>query len=444
MSYFSRFPFVAFTVDGGTTYNVVSDVLRRIAVKEETKENYSLYEEYIVQDGETPETVSHKFYNDTQYHWVVMMLNDIIDPRFDWPLSDTQLYDYVNNKYSGNINGIKHYTISEDNDIVIDSTQVTTKVFAYNHWNFPSNIATLYQMAFQGGNISGFSEAEKAVINLLQQPSDDNLPGSGVLYRGDIDHNFRSLSNGASFSDVITASDALKELGIELALKRSDPNSIGVANKANETYNEHVAYNIIRPMVETGNSTGLLRYLSVSSYSPSANGIIGFYSNSTHSFSLAYNKGLGTNILEVASNITPSSGNVDIHNLLKEVAQTKYLNGDVTRSTFHGAVNTANTDTDINVLINFRNRTLDESSSLYANANVLLNIMISNATIRPLILDSSDKITVVEYENTFPNAYGVTNLEYESKLNEQKRTIKVLRPKYLTSFLAEFEALVNG
>jgi hypothetical protein len=39
---------------------------------------------------------------------------------------------------------------------------------------------------------------------------------------------------------------------------------------------------------------------------------------------------------------------------------------------------------------------------------------------------------------------AITNLEYESSLNEEKRTIKVLRPKYLSSFLAEFEALVNG
>ena len=123
MTYFSKMPYLAYTLDSGKTYNVVSDVLRRIAVNEQTKENYSLYEEYTVQDGETPETVSFKYYNDPQYHWVILLLNDIIDPRFDWPLTETQLYDYVNNKYSGNISGVNNYTITQDSDIFVDPTQ---------------------------------------------------------------------------------------------------------------------------------------------------------------------------------------------------------------------------------------------------------------------------------------------------------------------------------
>lgn len=441
MSYFSRFPLVAYTIDGGTTYNVVSDVLRRISVKEETKENYSLYEEYIVQDGETPETVSHKFYNDTQYHWVVMLLNDIIDPRFDWPLSDAQLYDYVNTKYEGNINGIKHYTVSEDSDIVVDSTIETSNTFVYANWNFPSNIDTLYKYAFAGGNISGLSNAEKAVVSILQQPSNDNLPGSGILLRGDLNHSFRTTANVVDPSNVITSADSLASLSIELGLKRSDPNSINQANQANETYNEHVAYHIIRPIVETGNATGLLSFLNVTSGGPIWNSL-GTYSNSTHYFTIT--RPLTSEIGRIAIGNAPTSANVALDNLLKEQAQTKYLNGDITRSTFHGHFYTSNTDTDINVLTQFRNRTLDVNSSLYANANILLNLMISNATIYPLILESSDPITVEGSKILFQNAYPVTNIEYESKLNEQKRTIKLLRPKYLTAFLAEFEALVNG
>jgi hypothetical protein len=125
MTYFSKLPLIPYSVDSGRTFKVVSDILRRVSVNQQTKENYAIYEEYTIQDGETPESVSFKLYGDPQYHWVVMLLNDIIDPRYDWPLTDTQLFDFVDTKYSGNISGVKYHTLSADDDTVVDSTQLT-------------------------------------------------------------------------------------------------------------------------------------------------------------------------------------------------------------------------------------------------------------------------------------------------------------------------------
>lgn len=127
MSYFARFPLFAYTINNGETFSLVSDILRRISVTEQTKENFSLYEKYEIKDGETPEIVSFKFYNDPQYHWVIMLLNDIIDPRFDWPLTESQLYEYAYTKYSGNIAATKYYTVSSDDLTVVDPTQAILK-----------------------------------------------------------------------------------------------------------------------------------------------------------------------------------------------------------------------------------------------------------------------------------------------------------------------------
>jgi hypothetical protein len=123
MTYFSRFPYVAYTVDSGATFSVVADILRRISVSQETKENYSLYEQYIVKEKETPEIVSFKFYNDSQYHWLILLINDIIDPRFGWPLTEKQLYDYVNTKYGSAASDIRYYTISQSDLTQVDPTQ---------------------------------------------------------------------------------------------------------------------------------------------------------------------------------------------------------------------------------------------------------------------------------------------------------------------------------
>ncbi len=124
MTYFSRFPLVGYTVNSGVSYSLVADILRRISVATETKENYALYEEYTIKDEETPETVSFKFYNDPQYHWIILLINDIIDPRFGWPLTEKQLYNYAVNKYGSAISDVKYYTISATDLTQVDPTQM--------------------------------------------------------------------------------------------------------------------------------------------------------------------------------------------------------------------------------------------------------------------------------------------------------------------------------
>ena len=37
-----------------------------------------------------------------EYHWVVLLFNNIIDPQFDWPLKSDTLIDYIDKKYTAN------------------------------------------------------------------------------------------------------------------------------------------------------------------------------------------------------------------------------------------------------------------------------------------------------------------------------------------------------
>jgi hypothetical protein len=56
---------------------------------------------------------------------------------------------------------------------------------------------------------------------------------------------------------------------------------------------------------------------------------------------------------------------------------------------------------------------------------------------------SGDTTTKIEVENTtYPSATAVTNYEYEVALNEEKRSIDLLRNEYLTFFVDEFEGIM--
>jgi len=100
-NFFEKYPKLLYTLDDRKTGQVVPDLLRRIELVEELKTNNSLYDLYDVKEGETPEIVADKVYGDPGLYWIILMLNEIIDPRFEWPLSETNLFEFTASKYGG-------------------------------------------------------------------------------------------------------------------------------------------------------------------------------------------------------------------------------------------------------------------------------------------------------------------------------------------------------
>lgn len=118
--YFEYFPLTLYTLDDGTTVKVVTNIFLRNVINDNIKNNLSLFDEYDIIDGETPEIVSQKFYRTPNLHWLILHYNDIIDPRFDWPLSTFNLIKYCENKYT-NINSAHHYVNSDG--YIVNSTE---------------------------------------------------------------------------------------------------------------------------------------------------------------------------------------------------------------------------------------------------------------------------------------------------------------------------------
>jgi len=65
-----------------------------------------------VPSGETPETTSYKHFGTTDYFWIILLLNDITDRYYGWPLSDQDFEKYVNDKYT-NPGAVHHYEITQ-------------------------------------------------------------------------------------------------------------------------------------------------------------------------------------------------------------------------------------------------------------------------------------------------------------------------------------------
>lgn len=120
--YFDKFPIIFHSYlnkDGREVLVRLRDVTRNARVRKEILSNITMYEEYAIQDGETPEHVSEKFYDSPDYHWVIMLLNERYDYVSDWPMSSARMKDYVEGKYANQL-ATHHY--EDSNRLVVPST----------------------------------------------------------------------------------------------------------------------------------------------------------------------------------------------------------------------------------------------------------------------------------------------------------------------------------
>ena len=110
MSYFEKFPLYQYDLEDTQNQVLITDILRRVNLKSNVKANTLVFDQYNVKDGEQPDTVAFKYYGDSELHWLVVTVNNITS-RYDWPLDQIALSQYVNDKYS-NPDGTHHHEIN--------------------------------------------------------------------------------------------------------------------------------------------------------------------------------------------------------------------------------------------------------------------------------------------------------------------------------------------
>ena len=145
MSYFfESFPKVKYDIDKSGREINVTNLLLRYQFR-----NFSLYKDrstvfydHVVEEGERPDITADTFYGDSTLSWVILFVNEIIDPLYDWPLDYLDFKNYVSNKYKyqgslvnqGGIEwaqgNIYHYEwVYQPASILFDGTQVKKKFY---------------------------------------------------------------------------------------------------------------------------------------------------------------------------------------------------------------------------------------------------------------------------------------------------------------------------
>ena len=121
MSYFRELPNLEYqsflsSSSGSDEYLLVKNVFRRVKLRDDLKNVFTIFNKYQIKDGARPDTVAEEVYGSAQYDWVVLVSAGIVNIRNEWPLSDRDIYQYAEEIYGDDLNAIHHYETIEVKD----------------------------------------------------------------------------------------------------------------------------------------------------------------------------------------------------------------------------------------------------------------------------------------------------------------------------------------
>ena len=130
-------------------YVRVKNLFRRIKLRDDLQNVFTLFNKYVIEDGKRPEVVAEELYGKQSLDWVVLITAGITNVRDQWPLSDYQIYRYSEEKYGEYLKDIHHYETTEVKDsrnrIVLPAGKVVDSTFTIPNPSDPT--ATLNPVA---------------------------------------------------------------------------------------------------------------------------------------------------------------------------------------------------------------------------------------------------------------------------------------------------------
>ena len=101
--FFANYPRIAYDISGNNStvpdYTVAVNLMIRSKLKDTVEDDVTVYYPYIVPEGMRPDVLAYKYYGDTIYTWTIFLVNNIVDPYWEWPLSYKDFREYMTDKY---------------------------------------------------------------------------------------------------------------------------------------------------------------------------------------------------------------------------------------------------------------------------------------------------------------------------------------------------------
>jgi hypothetical protein len=163
---FKRMPDVAYNYSNSITdpqFFIVKNLWRRNEILDKYLTSLTLFDTHVIQDGETPESISFKYYDNVFFGWTIFFVNEKSNYHRDWPMDAGTLKEYVYNKYP-NPDATSHYETTK----VVDALNRTIIEAGKQ---VPSNFSITY---FDGTASAGVTVNPVQTVSYYEKETREN------------------------------------------------------------------------------------------------------------------------------------------------------------------------------------------------------------------------------------------------------------------------------
>ena len=82
---------------------------RRYKLNDDVFSYAVFFKKYAIVDGERPDTLAKRAYGDPFYDWVILLTNNMVNAKYDWPMSNHEVNKVLESEYDDAYTEIAYY-----------------------------------------------------------------------------------------------------------------------------------------------------------------------------------------------------------------------------------------------------------------------------------------------------------------------------------------------
>ena len=181
MSYFRELPNIsAVSLLPGRTRSdervTVKNIFKRAKLRTDVDSAITAFDFRVIKENERPDTIANNVYGDPELDYIILITNNIIDVRSQWPLSNRDLYNYMLDKYGSDaaLQEVHHYETIEvrddNNRTVLEGGLIVDEDFTFEYTSLDGR---LIQVTNPTGPVTNFTyetlqNDAKRIIRILK------------------------------------------------------------------------------------------------------------------------------------------------------------------------------------------------------------------------------------------------------------------------------------
>jgi len=129
--FFENHPQINYDLLKNNKPRTIQNPLVRYKIKDTWKDRSAVYYKHIIEENQSAQFIAHRYYQDVTLDWIIYVVNDILDPLYDWPLDYQPFLNFIKAKYDSvesALNTTHHYEwIYQAKQVLYDNTIVPEK-----------------------------------------------------------------------------------------------------------------------------------------------------------------------------------------------------------------------------------------------------------------------------------------------------------------------------